>query len=194
MSLSNRSLKLLTAFSLSLALVCVGVVIGAVLPKKQAAPQPEQGIKLSPVSFLKDTAARSDNISIATGAIDEGLEAMFILDHGAGTLQCWFVNPRTGILAGAYATNVSNAFGGGRASDKDFVMATGYVDFSVGKRGNIRAAKCICYVAENNSGKIAGYGLEYDPRGVTTGGFQTGELKLLFNQFIRNSSLKRDQN
>jgi len=71
-------------------------------------------------------------------------EAVYILDHLNGNLQCWVINNRTNELGGVYRTNVYTALGGGKeGQDSDLVMTTGSFEFNpwCGATG---AVYCLC--------------------------------------------------
>lgn len=137
------------------------------------------------------TAAAGKNVSLATGLIDEEIEAIFILDHLNGNLQCWVLNVRTNEVGGVYRTNVLEAMPEIKAgSDLDFVLATGFFRFN--NRGNLRPASTIAYVAEGKSGVVVGFGFQFDKAGIQRGIVQEGTLEVVCKGPIRELQL-RDQ-
>lgn len=164
-------------------LLVVGVMVGAsVTQKSPSSPR----LKLEAA-----TASAGDNVSLATGLIDEANEAVFILDHLNGNLQCWVLNVRTNEIGGIYRTNVLEAIPEIKAGgDLDFALATGFFRFN--NRGNLRPASAIAYVAEGKSGVVAGFGFQFDKAGIQRGILQEGVLAVVCKGPIRELQL-RDQ-
>ncbi len=122
-----------------------------------------------PTELHADSASSGKMMSCATGWIDEDVEGLFVLDHLTGTLYCWVIDPRTGVLGASFQTNVTADLSpDGRAADVDYVMVTGSVRFS-GNRftGPNRPARTVVYVGEGNNGRVGAYMLRY--RGANTG-------------------------
>ena len=70
---------------------------------------------------------------------------------------------RTGELGAAFETSVTKDLAAvGKASDMDYVMVTGTVDFTIGSSNNQKPADSVVYVAEGNSGRVAAYTLMYN--------------------------------
>lgn len=173
---------IMIASTMALLLV-VGVMVGASVTQKQASPE---RLMLEAAS-----ASAGKNVSLATGLIDEANEAVFILDHLNGNLQCWILNVRTNEIGGIFRTNVLEALPEIKAgSDLDFVLTTGFFRFN--NRGNLRPASAVAYVAEGNSGVVAGFGFQFDKAGIQRGILQEGLLGVICKGPIRELQL-RDQ-
>lgn len=147
----------------------------------------------TPIVLNADSAARGEQLSLATGSIDRdrGVEGLFVLDHLSGNIQCWVVNPRDGSIAGVFTGNVNRDLELGKAGDADFVMTCGSIRVE-GRRGNEIPAGCICYVGDGNSGRVVGYSLLYDKQLVLNNGTQEGELQVIARGFAREANMKRD--
>ncbi len=138
------------------------------------------------MNLARDSAARGKAMSLATGRVEENIDALYGLDHLTGDLFCWILNTRTGEVASTFTFNVNNGLGITDA-DADYVMATGSMDFNFARTGNERVAQSVVYVGEGNSGKVAGIVLGYERQ---TG---VGELRLISTAMTRSADARRDQ-
>lgn len=147
-----------------------------------------------PTLLRADSAASGNNISLASGMVSRDIEALFVLDHMTGNLQCWMLNPNTGAIGGLFGTNVNNDLGVTKAGDADFVITTGRIDTSGrGREGNMRPGASLVYVADGNSGKVIGYGFQFDPQAIARGDdAQKGQL-VVVTQGIARGAVERDQ-
>jgi hypothetical protein len=139
------------------------------------------------------TAARGKSVSMATGSIDGNVEGLFILNHASGELQCWVLSPRTGAVGGIYRANVPADMGNDKGGEADYVMATGGFFFTGNKGGNVAPGQSVCYVADTKSGKVVGYGLQYDQQGIRRGVMQSGLLQAVCNGTVGGAGATRDQ-
>ena len=152
----------------------------------------------TPLILDAATAARSDSMSIATGLLDNNVEALFVLDHLTGNLQCWMLSPRTGAIGAIYRTNVMADLQaltpGAKQGQPDLIMATGNFFFDGGLVNNLRPGNSICYVADAKTGIVVGYGLGYNPQAVKRGNFQGGQLvRVCVGSARDNQSVQREQ-
>ncbi len=102
-----------------------------------------------------------ESLTIATGELDTGVEAVFMLDGVTGQLRGGVINTNTrkfsmwfnydGLVADLGITTVKNP---------KFLLVTGELPFTAGRTG--RLGKVVVYVAELNSGWVAAYGVPYD--------------------------------
>ena len=131
-------------------------------------------------------------VSLATGLFNQNDEAVYILDHLNGNLQCWLVNSRTNELGGVYRTNVLAALGGGKEGvDADLVMTTGQFEFN--NRGAALPAQSICYIADGNTGQAAAFGFTFNKANIQRGNVEEGELTTLLSYPIREGGQLREQ-
>lgn len=149
----------------------------------------EEMQKSLPLRLAADSASGGKTISMATGAITNEVDGLFILDHLTGTLQCWVLNTRTGNVGGIYAADVGVALGLDKG-DPDFVMTTG--GFYLRSTGAVKPANSICYVGEGKSGKVVGFSLAYDKAGIQAGAVQRGELNVVCSGPIRRAGAIRE--
>ena len=139
-----------------------------------------------------DNASRGDNISMATGFIEEDTEGLFVLDHQTGLLQCWLLNRQTGAIGGIFSANAGKALQIDKASNADFVMTTGRIDFA-GTQGNQRPGGSVCYVGDGNTGRVVGFGVQINVAALNARQQQAGELAVICQGVVREGSRLRDQ-
>ena len=177
----NLSFVLLGGF-LAAVLLAVGVLLGMGFNSDSR----------NDIDLLKLHASASSTgktVSLATGLVDDRTEALFILDHLNGNLQCWLINARTNELGGVYRSNVFAALGGGKEGvDADLVMTTGSFEFN--NRGAAKPAQCIAYIADGNSGKAAAFGFTFNKGNIQRGGVEEGELQVICSYPIRNLQVR----
>lgn len=140
-----------------------------------------------------DTAARGKNMSLATGQVYGDVEGLFVLDHLTGNLSCIVLSPRNG-AASLFFTNINRDLGSEKAGQNDFLLSTGYVNGNRGGRaGRARNANCVVYVADGNTGQVAGYTLAFDQTMLDNGQAQEGALNLVWAGASRQNAIRRDQ-
>ena len=107
---------------------------------------------------------RIDSFAIATGAIDDGVEAIYFLDFLTGDLQAAIISRQSGKFNAFYHANVFQAVGADPTRSPRFLMVTGLADV---RRGGTRTqtARSVVYVAEVTTGRVAAYAV---PWGQTT--------------------------
>jgi hypothetical protein len=130
--------------------VVIGVGIGQLWP---TTPWP-------PATPVFATATHgSENLTIATGAVEPNLEAVIILDHITGELVGYVPNPNNGRFFVRYSySNVAKDLG--VTKNPKYSISTGYVAFKATSR--TRLGTCVVYVAEESSGNVVAYGLPWD--------------------------------
>ncbi len=138
-------------------------------------------------------SAGSKKVSMATGLIDEGVEGLFALDHQTGNLFCWVLNPRNGVTIGEFTTNVQATMGLAAGGDPDFSMVTGAMLFQGGRGNNERPINSVVYVSEGNSGKVAGFSLNWNQAIASRNAPQGGPMGVVFTGTVRGGLASRDQ-
>ncbi len=182
------------AFLICLVVVCGACISGFVAARlmsansEHASQQQRLQSEMKAMVVKADSASAGKAVSMATGAITNEVEGVFILDHLTGRLQCWLLNPRTGDIGGIYAADVLSVMGLDKG-DPDFVMTTGR--FFLNRRGGaLRPADSIVYVGEGKSGKVVGFSLAYDKAGIQRGVVQQGELAVVCQGSIRDTVIR----
>ena len=165
-----------------IAMLVAGVFVGAAAT--------HNGTSELPLQLRADTASNGKNISMATARVDETVEAIYVLDHLNGNLNCWVLNARSGKVGAVYTANVIEAMPGVKIGDLDLVLTTGFVDFT--NRGTLPPARSVAYVAEGKSGKLVGYSFTFNQAAIQRNVVQKGDLKVIFESPIRELQL-RDQ-
>jgi hypothetical protein len=176
----------------SLMMLCAGMVLSAVfaagfvfgtgfhLEKQQVSQQPASQLQLTPDMILHaDSAMRSDKVALATGQVADGTEGLYALDFASGDLFCWVLNPKAGAgFKAQYVTNVLEPLGLKKGEENDFLLTTGAIDNSGVPTGNnaTRPANSVCYVADGNTGRVAGFTFYYSRNVSAQRAMQFGEL------------------
>jgi len=133
------------------------------------------------------TASRNDSMAVATGPIDDATEGLFVLDFHTGELTCFVVYPKGAgprKIGGIFKANVLKDLGFDKDKKLNYLLVTGWTDFPP-KGAAVRPAKCVAYVVDTNSGKVAAYGILWNPTAAAAGRPQTGPLILLDKDTVR---------
>ena len=119
---------------------------------------------------------RVDTYAMATGMVDEDVEAVYLLDFLTGELQALVLGRQVGGVSGIYTFNVAGHLGIDPNKNPRYMMVTGVVGL---RRGGSRmqASRAVVYVAEITSGKIGAYAIPWNPSLAAAG--QTMTLSLV---------------
>jgi hypothetical protein len=131
-----------------------------------------------------------ESFSIATGLVDNNVEALYFLDYLTGDLRGAVVDPRTGKFNAFFATKITGDFGSTGRNAK-YLMVTGLADMPRG-RGGFAPAKSIVYIADATSGQVAAYVMPWNPSMAASGKPQTGAFQTLDVKQFRTTEI-RDQ-
>ncbi|RIK73094.1 MAG: hypothetical protein DCC67_18345 [Planctomycetota bacterium] len=135
------------------AIVIVGMALGAALVAGW-----HGATSLQPARAVATHG--SDNFAIATGLVDDEIEALYFLDFLTGDLRAAIVNRRNAQFTAYFQHNVLADFQA--ASDQPkFLMVTGLAGLPRGA-GPTQIGKSLIYVAEASSGQVAAYALPYN--------------------------------
>ncbi len=169
-----------------LACVAAGVVAG-----RWSVPEMSAGRVFANMS-APETASRGKSLSLATGFVDlnEGVEALYGLDHLTGDLHCWLLHSQTGAVAATFTASPGRDLE--VTADADYVMVTGLMDF-VGTAGNVRPSHSVVFVGDGNTGNVVGYVLMYNRGALQRGEHGTGELRKISQMVTRDVNRIRDQ-
>ena len=119
------------------------------------------------------TASGGDNFAVATGAIDQDAEGIFVLDFLTGNLQCSVLNRNTMKFSALFRTNVAKDLG--QTKNSKYQMVTGLVNFRRGG-GTYRPGMSVVYVLDSSSGRLMAYGVPWLREAAATGRPQIGSL------------------
>lgn len=108
----------------------------------------------------------AENFTIATGAVDDELEAIYFLDFLTGSLKAAILSTSTGKFTSMYETNVMNDLGVNAAQNPKFLMVTGTAGLR--KTGaNVQPSNAVVYVTEVTTGRVSAYAVPWT-RGQAT--------------------------
>lgn len=131
-----------------------------------------------------------DKFAIATGLVDNSVEALYFLDFLTGDMRAAVINPKNGKFNSFFTRNIAADFrGAGRNSG--YLMVTGSVNMPRGAN-NFQYANSIVYVAEAGTGQVAAYTIPWNSTAHAAGKPQFGEFQLLDVQQFR-TAVVRDQ-
>jgi len=108
----------------------------------------------------------TDNFAIATGLVDDELEALFLLDFLTGSLKCAVLSTTTGKFTSAFEASVTEDLGLKANQNPKYMMVTG----AAGLRrqgGQMQPGNSVCYVADTTSGRVVAYAVPWT-RGLAT--------------------------
>ncbi|HEY5315391.1 MAG TPA: hypothetical protein VIK18_22865 [Pirellulales bacterium] len=142
----------------------VGLIVGGLLPD-------------SPLHAV--ATDRSENYAIATGAVEQGIEALYTLDFLTGDLSAFILNPGMRTFGNSYKRNVLEDLKVPQGKSPKFMMVTGAAFLRTG--GQIQMSQAVVYVAEMNSGYLAAYVLPYNPAAITRPSMPNAQSLLLLN-------------
>ncbi|MBX3431910.1 MAG: hypothetical protein KF847_01055 [Pirellulales bacterium] len=163
------------------SLVIVGMVVGAALAAGW------HGVSRVVPAYATATHG-SDNFAIATGLVDDGIEALYFLDFLTGDLRAAVVSRRTGQFSAFFQYNVLGDFASVSDSPK-FLMVTGTADIPRG-RGVTQISKSLIYVAEATSGQVFAYVLPFNSTLNAAGKVQSGQFIRVGGGFFRDAFVR----
>lgn len=115
-----------------------------------------------------------DKFAIATGFVDEEVEALYFLDYLTGDLRAAVVNPKTGTFNAFFTRNIAADFGGaGRTNG--YLLVTGQANMPRGA-AQFQFARSIVYVADATTGVVAAYTIPWNSTLHFAGRPQYGEF------------------
>jgi hypothetical protein len=159
----------------------LGIVIGLVIGLNLEGIWPSVPLQASATHGI-------DKFAIATGLVDNGVEALYFLDFLTGDMRAAVINPKTGKFNAFYTRNIAADFGGaGRSSG--YLMVTGSVNMPRGV-ANFQYAQSIVYVAEASTGKVAAYTIPWNSSMQAAGKTQYGQFRPLDVQQFRTAFVR----
>jgi hypothetical protein len=133
-------------------------------------------------------AVSSEKFSLATGAVSDQADGLFVLDHNSGLLQCSVMYPRIGRFAATFTVNISDALGtDGKGGT--YIMATGVADFP--RSSSNPVGRSVIYVLDTATGNYACYGVPFNAQAMNANRPQQG-LLVLIGQGTANPVIDRD--
>lgn len=111
---------------------------------------------------------RHENFAICTGAVEQGLEALFVLDFLTGQISAGVLSPQTGKFTVSYSHNINKDLGVDPTQGPRYLMCTGAAQIQARGAGMQRGTSSVLYVAELTTGRLVAYALPW--AGNTAGG------------------------
>jgi hypothetical protein len=172
-----RSWGMLAA-GLAIGLAVGGALTTGLVLGRGAAPQTAGLPALGDLRLQAMASHGSDSFAIATGEIDGEVEGLFTLDFLTGDLQCYVINPRTGVAGGWFKTNVAKDLPPEGSKKPNYLLATGTIRVQ-GSSGNQRPAGSLCYVVDANTGNAAAYSFFWAQTAAASGAAQASEMRAI---------------
>jgi hypothetical protein len=131
---------------------------------------------------------RVDTYAMATGMVDEDVEAVYFLDFLTGELRALVMGKQVGGISGIYTFNVASHLGIDPGKNPRYMMVTGMVNL---RRGGSRmqASRAVVYVAEITSGKMGAYAIPWNPSLAAAGQTMTLSLVPVATYQFRGASI-----
>jgi hypothetical protein len=117
---------------------------------------------LWPQTSLHATATdRVDSFAIATGPVDDEVEAIYFLDFLSGDLRAMVLGKQVGGFCGLFSINAGQHLGVDPGKNPRYLMATGLVNLRHGG-SRMQPSRAVVYVAEVTSGKVGAYAIPWN--------------------------------
>ncbi len=166
------------------AMIGLGIVLGLIVGLNIQGIWPSVPLHASATHGI-------DKFAIATGLVDDRVEALYFLDFLTGDMRAAVINPKNGRFSSFFTRNIAADFGGaGRNSG--YLMVTGTVAMPRGT-ADFQFANSIVYVAEGGTGQVAAYCIPWNSTLHFAGKLQYNEFKLLDVQQFRTAFVRDDQ-
>lgn len=130
-----------------------------------------------------------DNFALATGRLDEEVEAVYFLDFLTGDLKAAVLNPQTHKFSAFYKTNILQHMTTNDVKNPRFLIVTGQAKLRRGT-GATQVGESVVYVCEVNSGKMIAYGIPWVPERQALGANTKTALVPLDGVEFRNVQLR----
>lgn len=132
-----------------------------------------------------------DKFSIATGRVDDDMEAIYFLDFLTGDLKAAVISPRNGKFTSLFSYNIAGDFAT-RGGGARYLMVTGLTQIPRGRAG-FQYADSSVYIAEASTGKVAAYTIPWNSSLHAAGKRQTGTLQPLDMIPMRTAFVRDEQ-
>jgi hypothetical protein len=129
-----------------------------------------------------------DNFAIATGFVDQRVEALYFLDFLTGELRAVTISRRTGQFDSLYEYNVQQDFGV-KIKNPKYLLVTGRGLLPRGSRDTQLAASLV-YVAEATTGQVYAYAMPWDPTASAAGRTQSGRFISMGGGSMRSTVIR----
>jgi hypothetical protein len=130
---------------------------------------------------------RTDTYAIATGPVDNEIEAVYFLDFLTGDLSALVLGKQARVWTGAFKTNVCADLGVDPQKNPKYMMVTGMAGLRRSGGSRFQPSTAVCYVAEVTSGKVEAYAIPWSPPSHASGQMQAGSLVLVGATYFRQA-------
>jgi hypothetical protein len=136
---------------------------------------------------------RYDTFAIATGMVDDGVEAIYFLDFLTGDLKAAVLSSRqvpTRFNA-FFQRNILNDLGIDPSRNPRYLIVTGLNDLRRGG-ARLRPSIGVCYIAEITTGRVAAYAIPWDANRHAIGQVMPvpGDIMLLDVRQFRTAAVR----
>jgi len=133
---------------------------------------------------------RYDTFAIATGMIEDGVEAIYFLDFLTGDLKAAVLSRNIPSRFNSFfQRNILNDLGIDPTRNPRYLVVTGLNDLRRGG-SRLRPSIGVCYIAEITSGRVAAYAIPWDSNRHAAGQEMTGEIILLDVKQFRTAAVR----
>lgn len=146
---------------------------------------------IPPTHVSASATAGAENFAVATGLVDEGVEAFYFLDFLTGKLKATVINTRKGEFGAYFEYDITQDFGGAGRRPK-YLMVTGLVNIPRG-RGNSQISRTAIYITEATTGQMAAYVMPWNSSLQAAGKGQQGTFIRVGTVPLRSDTFVRDQ-
>lgn len=163
------------------AMLGVGIVVGLIIGLNIQGIWPSVPLHASATHGL-------DKFAIATGLVDDEVEALYFLDYLTGDMRAAVVDPKSGRFNAFFTRNIAADFGGaGRSTG--YLMVTGLANMPRG-RADFQYAQSIVYVADVTTGRVATYTIPWNSALHAAGRRQFGQFQFLDTAEFRTAFVR----
>ena len=145
-----------------------------------------QGISVDAMATHGET-----NFAIATGYVDNGIEAFYFLDFLTGDVRAAVISRRTGEFSALFEYNVQADFGSQTKNPK-YLMVTGEVGLPRMRKGP-QLGSALVYVAEASSGQVFAYALPWSSAMTAAGKPYSGSLLRVAGGSFRTTFIRDEE-
>jgi hypothetical protein len=140
----------------------VGLLAGVVVGSGMAVSLAWKTGTLATTPLYATATHGTESVTMATGSLEVGLEAVVVLDHVTGELTGYVTNPNNGKFFARYTyANVNGDLQLAKGKNPKYTVTTAAMPFK--PSGTNRLGQCVIYVAEETSGNIVAYGIPWNP-------------------------------
>lgn len=132
---------------------------------------------------------RAESFAMATGMLDQGVEAVYTLDFLTGDLGAAVLNPNARRFTATYKRNILQDLKIQPGNNPRFLMVTGAADLR--SQGQMQFGASVVYVAELGSGMMGVYALPFNPAMLNNNTAQvSGEFVPVFAAPFRTAAVR----